>query len=180
MSSSRAVDQVEQRPAALDMAEEARTEARAFVRALDQAGNVGHHELALADPHHAQPGMQRRERIIGDLGPRIAVRRQERRLAGVGQPDQPDVGDQLQPQPDIALLARPALVGAARRAVGRGLEMQVAVAAVATLEQHDPLADLGEVGQQRLVVVVEDLRAARQAQHDVLACAAGALAGPKP
>ena len=54
--------------------------------------------------------------------------------------------------------------------------MQVAVAAVAALGQHDALADLGEVDQQGLVVLGEDLGAARQAQHDVLAGAAGALA----
>ena len=54
--------------------------------------------------------------------------------------------------------------------------MQVAVAAVAALGDDDPLADLGHVGQQRLVVLGEDLGAARQAQHDVLARAAGALA----
>ena len=54
--------------------------------------------------------------------------------------------------------------------------MQVAVAAVAALGQHHPLAELGEVDQQGLVVLGEDLRAARQAQHDVLAGAAGALA----
>ena len=41
-----AVDQMEQHAAALDMAEEAVAEAGAFVRALDQAGNVGEHEFA--------------------------------------------------------------------------------------------------------------------------------------
>ena len=43
------------------------------------------------------------------------------------------------------------------------------------MSQHDPLAELGEVDQQGLVVLVEDLGAERQAQHDVLAGAAGAL-----
>ena len=41
-----AVDQVQQHAAALDMAEEAVAEAGAFMRALDQAGNVGEHEFA--------------------------------------------------------------------------------------------------------------------------------------
>ena len=39
------IDQMQQHAAALDMAEEARAEARALVRALDQAGNVGQHEI---------------------------------------------------------------------------------------------------------------------------------------
>ena len=45
-SSPARVDQMQQHGAALDVAEEAVAEARAFVRALDQAGNVGEHELA--------------------------------------------------------------------------------------------------------------------------------------
>ena len=49
-------------PAALDMAEETVAEARALMRALDQAGNVGEHELAPVDAHDAEAGMQRGER----------------------------------------------------------------------------------------------------------------------
>ncbi len=45
--------------------------------------------------------------------------------------------------------------------------MQVAVAAVTALGQHHPLAKLGEVDQQGLVVLGEDLGAARQAEHDI-------------
>ena len=40
------VDQMQQHAAALDMAEEAVAEAGAFMRAFDQAGNVGEHEFA--------------------------------------------------------------------------------------------------------------------------------------
>ena len=48
-SSLGAVDEVEQHAAALDMAEEPVAEAGALMRALDQAGDVGEHELALVD-----------------------------------------------------------------------------------------------------------------------------------
>ena len=58
---------MQQHAAALDMAEEAVAEARAFVRALDQAGNVGEHEVDAADAHDAEVGVERGERIIGDL-----------------------------------------------------------------------------------------------------------------
>ena len=123
--------------------------------------------------------MQRGERIVGDLRPRGGDADEEGRLAGVRQADQPGIGDQLQPQPDPALLARPALVGAARRAVGRGLEVRVAEAAVAAAQQHHALAGRVEVGEQRLAVLVEDLRADRHLDHDVLAAAAGAVASPR-
>jgi hypothetical protein len=69
-----------------------------FVGALDQAGNIGHARIRVAiDLDDAEIGMQRRERIVGDL--RLGGRngRQEGRLAGIGQADQAGVGDQLQP-----------------------------------------------------------------------------------
>jgi hypothetical protein len=62
-----AVDQVEEDAAALHVAEEAVAEPGSLVGALDEAGNVGEHELALVDAHHPEPRMQRRERIVGDL-----------------------------------------------------------------------------------------------------------------
>ena len=119
--------------------------------------------------------MQRGERIVGDLRPRGRHGGEEGRLAGVGQADQPGIGDQLQPQPDPALLARPALVGAARRAVGRGLVVRVAEAAVAAAQQHHALAGRVEVGEQRLAVLGEDLRADRHLDHHVRRARAGAV-----
>ena len=68
--------------------------------------------------------MQGGERIVGDLRLGMADARQEGRLAGIGQADQAGIGDQLEAQPEPALLARPARIGAARRAVGRGLEVR--------------------------------------------------------
>ena len=103
---ARRVDQVHQRAAALDMAEEAVAEPVAFVRALDQAGNVGEHEVAVVDLHHAEAGMQRGEGIVGDLRPRRRDGGEQRRLARVRQPDEADVGDQFQAQNDRALDAR--------------------------------------------------------------------------
>ena len=94
------VDEMQDRAAALDMAEEAVAEAVALVRAFDQAGNVGEHEIALVDLHHAEAGMQRRERIVGDLRLGGGDGGEQGRFAGVGQADEADVGDQLQPQHD--------------------------------------------------------------------------------
>jgi hypothetical protein len=95
--------------------------------------------------------------------------------AGVRQPDQAGVGDQLEPQPDPALLAGLAGIGAARRAVGGGPEMRVAEAAVAALGQHHALAHIGEIGKQRFLVLVEHLRAGGHLEHHVVASAAVAV-----
>ena len=156
-----AVDEVEQHPAALDMAEKPVAEARALMRAGDQPGDVGEHEFAAVDRDDAELRMQRGEGIVGDLRPRRAHRGKEGRLAGIGQADEPGIGDQLEAQPDGALLAGQAGIGMARRAVGRGLEVKIAEAAIAALGQHHALAELGQVGEQGLVVLVEDLRALR-------------------
>ena len=127
---------MQQHAAALDVSQEARAEAGALVRALDQARNVGQHEVEAGRAHDAQVGMQRRERIVGDLRLGGADGGQERRLAGVGQSDDAGIGDQLEPQPDGQLLARLAGIGMARRLVGRRLEVGVAEPAIAALGQR--------------------------------------------
>ena len=89
------------------MREELVTEPDALARALDQPGDVGDDELAAVRRlDGAEHRRERRERIVGDLRPRVREARDERRLAGVRQPDERCVGEQLQAQLDRALLAR--------------------------------------------------------------------------
>ena len=59
--------------------------------------------------------------------------------------------------------------------VGGGLEIGVSEPAIAAREQHDALADFGEIGNQRFVVVFEHLRADGDAQDGILAIGAGAV-----
>ena len=80
--------------------------------------------------------LERRERIVGDLRMRARQPRQQRRLAGVGKPDQPDVGEQLQLERDPGLLAREPALGEPRRLVRRAREALVAPAA-RTAPRHD-------------------------------------------
>jgi len=49
--------------------------------------------------------LQRRERIPRDLWPRPRQGGKERRLAGIGQAEQSDIGDELEAQQHVALLA---------------------------------------------------------------------------
>ena len=119
--------------------------------------------------------MERGEGIVGDLRLGGADCRQEGRLAGIGQPDDTGVGDQLEPQPDMHLLALLAWVGMARRLVGRRLEMCIAEAAIAASKQHDALAGLGQVRDQGLAVIIDDLRTGRHFQHHVGAVGTGAI-----
>src|SRR5262249_16621717 len=96
--------------------------------------------------------------------------------SGVGEAHEACVGDQLEAQPDPALLAGPAGIGAARRAVGRTLVVRVAEAAVAAHHEHRALAGLHEVEQHGLMVLVEHLGPDGNAQHQGLARRAGAVA----
>jgi hypothetical protein len=68
-----------------------------------------------------------------------------------------------------------ARVGAAWRPVGRRFESGIAAAAVAALGEHDALARLGEIGDQRLAVDLENLGTDRDAQHGIGAGRAAAV-----
>ena len=128
---ARAVDQVQQRAAALDMAEKTVAEPDPLMRALDQAGNVRKHEFAAVAVDDAELRMQRREGIVGDLRLGRAYRREKGRFARVGQTDNASIGNQLEAQPDGELFAGLAGIGVAWRPVGRTLEPRVAEAAIA-------------------------------------------------
>src|SRR6478609_4330457 len=90
------VDDVDQRGATLDVAQEVVAEATALGGTLDQAGHVGDHEGRLAGGDHAEVGDEGGERVVGDLGPRSRDRGDQRRLAGAREADQADVGDDLE------------------------------------------------------------------------------------
>ena len=53
------------------------------------------HELALGAVERAEHRLERRERVVGDLRRGARQPREQRRLAGVRQPDEADVGEQL-------------------------------------------------------------------------------------
>ena len=104
-----------EQPRALDVREEVVAEPGAGARALDQAGDVGEHELAVVGVERAEHRLERRERVAGDLRLRARQAREQRGLAGVGEPDEPDVGEQLELQLDLALLPRQPALGEPRR-----------------------------------------------------------------
>ena len=87
----------------------------------------------------AESRLERGERIVGDLGAGPRQAPQQRRLAGVRQPHEPDVREQLQPQLERRLLAGQAVLGESRRLPGRGREAPVARAPAAAARDHDAL-----------------------------------------
>ena len=80
---------MEQHAAALDMAEEAVADPGALGRALDQAGNVGDHELALLVAHHAELRAGGGEGIVADLGLGVGDGLMKVDLPALGSPTRP-------------------------------------------------------------------------------------------
>ena len=81
---------------------------------LDQPGHVGDHEVGLVGDHHAEVGRERRERVVGDLGPGRGQLRDQRGLARVREAHQRDVGHELE------LEDASSAPGPARRSRGSG------------------------------------------------------------
>ena len=148
-----AVQDVEQHGGALDVRQEAVPEAGALAGALDEPGDIGQHDGALVELKNAEIRLDRGERIGGDLGARPGESRQKRGLAGVRQPDEADVGEQLQRQREPELIAVQTLLGELRRLARGALETDVAAAALAAARDQQPLALAHEVAQEGVVGV---------------------------
>jgi hypothetical protein len=164
------------------MAEEPVAQPVAFVRPFDQSGHVRRDEGSIArQPDDAEVGRQRGEGIVRDLRLRGGDARDDRRLAGVREADDADIGKELQLQPQILLFAGKSGLRAAGRAVGGRRVARVALAAEAALRDEDRIPLRGQVGDEHVLVapLFEDLGPDRHFQRDVrarLAAPRGAFA----
>ncbi len=130
---------------------------------------------AAADLDDAERGREGGERIVGDLRTRGAHHRDEGALADVGEAEEADVGHHLELEQELLHFSGLALLGAARGAIGRRREVEVAAAALAALGDDDALAVRGDVGELLAGRLVFDLGADRQARDEILAAAAVAV-----
>ena len=158
---------------ALDVAQEGVAQAGARAGALDEAGHVGDGRPAMVlgidrlEVEDAEVRRQGREGVGRDLGIGRRQGREEGRLAGVGQADEPDVGDEPELEPQLAILARLALLGVARRAMGGRREVDVAQPAAPAAGDHHPLAGGDEVRDQVAAALVEDAGPRRHGQLEL-------------
>ena len=135
-----------------DVTQELVPEAPTLARALDQARDVGDHEVGVVvELHDAEVRLERRERIVGDLRLRRRDHADERRLAGVREPDEGDVGHQTEFEPQPVLLAVFALFGEARGATLVRQELGVAAPAAPARRGQPPVAVVDEFGEQLAV-----------------------------
>src|SRR6185295_16599313 len=161
-------------PRALEMLEELDAEPCARRGAFDQARDVRNHEAAVvADTHHAELRMQRRERVVRYLRPRGRKRARERRLARVRRTEQPDIGEQLERELQMPRFARAAAPELARCAIHARLEAGIAATAVPALRDEQALTVARKVAQRFAGIEVADLRALRHLDQEVGARRAG-------
>ena len=76
-----------------------------FVSAFDETGDVRDDERLIIDADDAEVRYERSEGIVGNLRLRGADHGDQSRFPGIGQTDDADVGDQLELDEQIALLA---------------------------------------------------------------------------
>ena len=125
---SAGIDQVDQQPGALDVAQEVVPQPCPLGRSSDQTRNVGKNcAITTGTAYHPQVGHQGGEGVIGDLGPSCRKHRNQGALAGIGQADDANFSQQLELQLQQPLLPLPAL--------GELLRGPVAVAEVVGIAQ---------------------------------------------
>ena len=164
------VDEQAEHPRPLDVAEELVAEAATLAGALDQAGDVGDDELrAVTEADDAEVRLERGERVVGDLRLGRRDHADQRALADVREPDEGDVGHQLQLELEPALLTVLALLGEARSPPLVGQEPGVAAPAAAAGGGQPPIAVSQQLGQQLPGVEVLDDGALRHGDLQVLA-----------
>ena len=158
---------------ALDVLQKPKAETLAGVRALDDAGNVGDDEGAMiGQSDDAEVGLERGERIVGDLGAGRRHDREERALAGVGLAHEPHVGDELEHQLEAPLLTLLARLPLARRLVGGRGESRVPAAAPAAARNQQPVSGGQHLPEHRAGCGVLDDRSRRHRQLDVVGAGA--------
>ena len=145
------------------------------MRALDQPRDVRHDEILVRGNHGTQIGILGRERIISDFGMGARDSRQERRFAGIGEPDQPGVGNDLELHGDPALFRGMSLLDLPRSAVGRGFEVGVAVPAASAASHDHLVAGLLQVAQQIAPIAIAHQRPRGDVDDRVRAAAAEAV-----
>ena len=114
--------------------------------------------------------------VVGDLGARRRQHADERRLAHVGEADEPDVGNDLKLQLDVQVLARQAGFGELGDLARRRGKMGVAPAAAAAAGDDDRLGPR-KVGDDQAALGFFKDGAARHADDEVVGVGAALALG---
>ena len=121
---------------------------------FDEAGNIRHDQLALMlVDDHSQVGCQRGKGVGRDFRPGRGDAGNKGGLARVGQPQEADIGKDLEFEADVFFHARFSRLRETRHLHDGRLEMRIALTAAPAFGHDDLLAVLGEVGDQPFLAV---------------------------
>src|SRR3989442_6328488 len=125
------------------------SQALALGGAGNESGQVRDDERAMdVHPHDAELGRPRGEWVVGDFRPRRADAREKRRLAGIGEADHADVGEELQLESQPASVSGAPQVRLAGRAIGGRREAGVATATAGAGLDENSLTGSGEIAER--------------------------------
>lgn len=137
---------MQQYAAALEVLEEADTEASPFRCAFNQPRDIGNYEaLFIVHTHHAQAWHQGGKRIVSHFRLGGGDRTDEGGFAGVRHAQHPDIGQQHQLQLQVAFITRGTHGFLTRRTVNGRFETGVAQTVPAAFRHHQTLTVFGHI-----------------------------------
>jgi len=163
------INQMNKEARALNVAEEANTEAGAFMCAFNEAGEIGHDKSAAklgAVPasaavgiDDAEVGLERGERIVGNFRACSRDHRDQSGFSGVRKTDQADIREKFQFEAKMALFPRKPILVLARGLMPGLCEMLVAASAASSMNDQDALPRGGEISDGFSGLIVKGQRA---------------------
>ncbi len=155
-------DHVQQHAGAFDMLQESKPQASSLGGALDDAWDVGD-DKGPVDPERndAEVRHQGGEWVVGHLGLRLRHGCDEGALADVWKAHDPDIGEELELEPDLSAHTGLAGLGTTRGSVVRRRELDVPAPAAAPLRGDELRTGLVEVGEESSAFVIVNLSSDR-------------------
>ena len=139
------------------MSQKLNSQTAPFVRTFDNSRNIRNHECTVSGKlHHSQIGFERRERVIGNLGPRRRNARNQCRFPRVRIPYQPHIRQQFQLKLQLPELTWLAVFVLRRSLMGGTGKALVATPAPARLCRQPRLPVFGKIEKLFACFVVED------------------------
>src|SRR5437867_12571237 len=146
------------------------------MRPLDESRKVGHHEaLLLAHANQSQMRLERRERVVRDLGPRRSHPREQLRLPDVAEAHDAHGGDEPKLEEKLPLLPLSTRLRLPRGLPRRGREPRVPAPALPAFGGDEPGSRLHEIHEEIPARLVIHQRARGDRDRNVLARTAALL-----
>ena len=151
------IDEDDQYPGALYVAQEPMTETLAVGSTFDETRNIGDDKFKIVlHSNHTKVGFKRGEGIISNLWFRRRDPRNESGLADIREADKSNISHQFKFEVQPLFFSDLALFGKRRCSANIGKELGVALPASATGRRHPAIAMMNKVGQHLALEIMND------------------------